>query len=83
MREFTYTIKDPVGIHGRPAANLKIESKKFSSTVTIICGEKECSAAKTLQLTSMQMKGEVTVRIEGDDEEECAAAMEKFFKENM
>ena len=36
MKEFTYTIKEPVGIHARPAGMLAKEAKAHESTVTIV-----------------------------------------------
>ena len=36
MKEFTYTIKEPVGIHARPAGMLAKEAKTCQSTVTIV-----------------------------------------------
>jgi phosphocarrier protein HPr len=35
MKEFTYTITDPVGIHARPAGLLVKEVKKYGSTFTL------------------------------------------------
>ena len=35
MKEFTYKIKDEVGIHARPAGYLAKKSKEFESVVTI------------------------------------------------
>ena len=35
MKEFTYTITDPVGIHARPAGLLVKAVKALDSTVTI------------------------------------------------
>ena len=34
MKEFVYTIKEPVGIHARPAGMLAKEAKACQSTVT-------------------------------------------------
>ena len=36
MKEFVYTIKEPVGIHARPAGMLAKEAKSCQSTVTIV-----------------------------------------------
>ncbi|MBR1931349.1 MAG: HPr family phosphocarrier protein [Lachnospiraceae bacterium] len=85
MKEFKYTITDPVGIHARPAGLLVKEAKQFASTVMIIKGEKSSKATSLTKLMGMGIvKGdEVTVQIEGDDEEACAAAMEKFMTENL
>ena len=35
MQEFSYTIKDELGIHARPAGLLVKEAKKFTSSITI------------------------------------------------
>ncbi|MDE7352444.1 MAG: HPr family phosphocarrier protein, partial [Acetatifactor sp.] len=35
MKQFQYTIKDPVGIHARPAGLLVKAAKELDSTVTI------------------------------------------------
>ena len=85
MKEFTYTITDPVGIHARPAGILAKEAKTFNSTITIINGDKSAKATSLMKLMGMGIKqgDTVTVQIEGDDEDTCAAAIEKFLKENM
>ncbi|MBQ3448330.1 MAG: HPr family phosphocarrier protein [Synergistaceae bacterium] len=85
MKEFKYVITDPVGIHARPAGILVKEAKNFKSTTTIIKGEKSAKATALMKLMGMGIKqgDEVTVRIEGEDEETCFAAIEKFFKENF
>ncbi len=85
MKEFKYTITDPVGIHARPAGVLVKEVKNFASTVTFIKGEKSAKASSLMKLMGMGIKqgDEVTVQVDGADEEACAAAVEKFLKENM
>ena len=85
MKEFTYTLTDPVGIHARPVGLLVKEAKQFSSTATIIKGDKSAKATSLMKLMGMGAKqgDTVTVQVEGDDEEACAAAIEKFLKENM
>ena len=35
MKQFNYTINDPLGIHARPAGLLAKEAKKFASVCTI------------------------------------------------
>ena len=85
MKEFTYTITDPVGLHARPAGLLVKAAKQFASTATFILGEKSAKATSLMKLMGMGVKqgDTVTVQVEGDDEEVCAAALEKFLKENM
>ncbi len=85
MKTFAYVITDPVGIHARPAGILVKEAKQFKSTVTFIKGDKSAKATSLMKLMGMGIVqgDEVTVTVEGEDEEACAAAVEKFMKENM
>ena len=85
MKEFTYTIKEPVGIHARPAGLLVKVVKGFSSTATLEKNGKTCDLRKLMALMGMGVKqGEtVTVKVEGEDEEAAAAAIQQFLTENV
>ena len=85
MKEFTYTITDPNGIHTRPAGLLVKQLKAFKSTVTIFKGDKNVDMKKLLALMGLGVKqgDAVTIKVEGEDEEACAAALEKFLKETF
>jgi len=87
MKQFTYTITDPIGIHARPAGLLAKAAKALDSTITITKadGGKSAAATKLMAVMGLGVKtGEtITFTIEGGDEEANAAAMEKFCKENM
>ncbi len=85
MKSFTYVITDEVGIHARPAGLLVKEAKQFTSTIMIAKGEKSAKATALMKLMGMGVKkgDEITVTVEGEDEEAAAAAIEKFLKENM
>ena len=85
MKSFNYVITDEVGIHARPAGVLVKEAKKYAAKITVSMGGKSADATKLMALMSMGVKqgDEVTVSVEGDDEETAAAEIEKFFKENL
>lgn len=87
MKQFTYTITDPVGIHARPAGLLAKAAKALDSTVTVAKadGSKSAAATKLMAIMGMGVKtGEtITITVEGGNEEANAAAMEQFFKENL
>ena len=85
MKEITYTITDPNGIHARPAGVLVKTLKGCNSSVTISKDEKSVDMKKLLALMGMGIKqgDTVTVKVEGDDEETCAAEIEKALKENF
>ena len=85
MKEFQYTVKDACGIHARPAGLLVKTVKGFASNVTLEKDGKSCDMRKLMALMGMGVKqGEtVTVKVEGDDEEAAAAAVQKFLTENV
>lgn len=85
MRQFSYVITDEVGIHARPAGLLVKAAKACGAKVTITSNGKSADATKLMALMGLGVgKGmEVQVTVEGGNEEEAAAAMETFFKENL
>lgn len=85
MKIFTYTITDPEGMHARPAGMLVKEAKKYSCAINIIKDGKSADARKMFGLMGLGMKGgeTITVSVEGEQEEETAAALEEFLKENI
>ncbi len=85
MKEFQYVIQDPVGLHARPAGLLVKQAGGFQSKVTVECNGKSADARKLIMLMSLGIKQgmEVTCKIEGEDEEAAAEALQKFFQENL
>lgn len=85
MKEFVYTITDPVGIHARPAGLLVKAVKALDSTVTITKDGKSAGASKLMALMGLGIKkgDTVTVTVEGGNEDANAAAVEQFFKDNL
>ena len=85
MKEFTYTITDPDGMHARPAGALVKTAGEFSSSIQIGKDGKFVDAKRIFGIMSLGVKtgNEITLKVEGEDEETAAAALEKFFKENM
>ena len=85
MQEFTYVIKDELGIHARPAGLLVKEAKNFTRNSTLEANGKTGAAKGLMGVMSMAVKKgmEVTVTVEGDDEVAAAAAMKSFFENNL
>ncbi|MEE0956226.1 MAG: HPr family phosphocarrier protein [Eubacterium sp.] len=85
MKSFNYTITDPVGIHARPAGELVKEVKKYASDITIEANGKSASAKKLIALMGLGVKqgAEITVKLEGADEDKAAAELEAWLKANM
>lgn len=85
MKKFNYVIKDSVGIHARPASELVKEAKKYSSTITITKGDKSAVATKLMAVMSLGVKcgEEITVSVEGDDEDTTVDKIREFMEANM
>lgn len=85
MKTFTYTIKDEVGIHARPAGLLVKKAKEFESEITLEKGGKTAAATKLMAVMGLGVKcgDAVNVTVEGPDEEKAAAEMEAFFGANF
>lgn len=85
MKQFTYTIKDELGIHARPAGMLAKAAKALDSDITITKDGKTAGAAKLMALMGLVVKcgDTVTVTIEGGDEAASEKAMREFFEANL
>lgn len=85
MKEFKYVITDPEGIHARPAGEFVKTASKFSSDVSLTKDGKKVSAKKIFGVMGLAVKQgqEITVTVEGSDEDTAAAQLEAFLKENL
>ena len=86
MKQFAYTITDPLGIHARPAGLLAKAAKGFAdTTVTVSKNGNAVKASQLMKLMSLGIKqGDVvTVTAEGPSEDAAIAAMQSFFQENL
>lgn len=86
MKQFEYTINDPLGIHARPAGMLVKEAKAFADTV--VTNTKNGTTVKAAQLMKLMTLGVkqgdvVTVTAEGASEEAAIAALSAFFAANL
>jgi len=86
MKQFVYTIQDPLGIHARPAGMIVKLAKKYADTnITVSCNGKDAKASALMKLMSLGVKegSEVTITAEGTAEEEAIAAMQEFFRNTL
>ena len=85
MKEFKYVITDPEGIHARPAGILVKQAAGYQSTVKIAKGEKSADAKRIFGVMGLGVKTgeEITITVEGADEDTAAGELETFFKENL
>ena len=85
MKEFSYTVTDPAGLHARPAGLLAKKAQTYKSAITLHKGEKVGVAKSLLSIMGLAVKnGEViTVKADGEDEDVAIAELEVFFKETI
>ena len=86
MKSFEYTITDPVGIHARPAGLLaKLAKPYVETTITITKGDKSVKASQLMKIMSLAAKNgdEVTVTVEGPEEDAAFEAVKSFFEANL
>lgn len=85
MKEFTYTIKDKLGIHARPAGMLVKVAEKYECEINILHNEKLANAKKIFSVMSLGIHEGDKVRITalGSDEIKAIEEIKKFFEENL
>lgn len=85
MKSFSYTVKDELGIHARPAGMLVKEVKNFKSKVTLEKDGKVIDATRLMSVMSMGVKKDqtVTITVEGADEDAAYDALKSFFETNL
>ena len=85
MKQFTYTVKDELGVHARPAGLLVKLAKKYSSKITLEKNGKTCDMRKLMAVMGLGIKqGEtITVTVEGEDEAIAADEIATFLSENV
>lgn len=85
MVKFTFTVHDEMGLHARPAGALVKEAAKCTGKVTIRKGEKTGDAKRIFNVMGLSVKAneEVEIIVEGEKEQEEAAALESFIRENI
>ena len=85
MKSFSYTVKDELGLHARPAGMLVKEVKNFQSKVTLERDGKSVDASRLMAVMGVGVKKDqtVTVKVEGDDEGAAYNALKAFFETNL
>ncbi len=85
MKSFKYVILDQIGIHARPAGLIVKTASNFHSTCTIKSDGKSADLKKLMMLMSLGIKhgAEISVSVEGDDEEVAIEAIKKIVEDNL
>ena len=85
MKEFKHVIQDPMGLHARPAGMLVKAVAPFASKITVTAPTGTADAKRLMALMRLAAKQgmELTVTVEGADEEKAAAELQAFLSANL
>ena len=85
MKEFKHVINDPMGLHARPAGMLVKACAGFASTVTVTAPTGKADAKRLMGIMRLAAKQgmELTITVEGADEDAAAAQLQAFLAENL
>jgi phosphocarrier protein HPr len=83
MLERDVTLDNEVGLHARPAAVFSKAAARFDSSVTVVKSGTEANAKSVLSVLQLDvLKGDtVTIRAEGQDEQEALAELVKLVED--
>ena len=85
MKEFKHIINDPMGLHARPAGMLVKACAGYASKVTVTAPTGTADAKRLMGIMRLAAKQgmELTIAVEGADEEKAAAELQAFLAENL
>ncbi len=83
MKEFLFTVNDVNGLHARPAGKLVAFLRDYRCRVTVQANGKEADGRRLLGLLALGAVHGTDMRflLQGEDEEECCAALREFCRE--
>ena len=85
MKKFKHVILDPLGMHARPAGMLTKAVSGYTSKITITAPGGSADARRLMALMKLAAKQgmELTVTVDGADEEKAAAELQAFLAANL
>ena len=85
MKEIKYVITDPLGLHARPAGMLVKACAGYTSKVTVTAPTGTADAKRLMGIMRLAAKQgmEITITIDGADEEKAAAELQAFLAANL
>lgn len=84
MASFKAKIKDPVGLHARPASITVSTASKFTSDIVIKAHGKEGNLKSIMNVMALGVRcnDEIEIAATGVDEEQAVAEIEKTMKDS-
>ncbi len=84
MAKFTATVKDPVGLHARPASIVVAAASKFASNITIAAKGKTGNLKSIMNVMALGIKQneEIVIEATGADADDAIAAIKAAMTTN-
>ena len=85
MKEFKHVIQDPMGLHARPAGMMVKAVAGYASKITITAPTGTADAKRLMGIMRLAAKQgmELTITVDGADEEKAAAELQAFLAANL
>ena len=85
MKEFKHVIQDPLGLHARPAGMLVKACAGYASSVPVTAPTGKADAKRLMAVMRLAAKQgmELTVTVDGADEDKAASELQAFLQENL
>ncbi|MCL2126718.1 MAG: HPr family phosphocarrier protein [Treponema sp.] len=85
MKEIRHILKDPMGLHARPAGQLAKAVVKYKSDIQLGSAAKMVNAKRIVAVMALSLKQgqELVMTFNGPDEEEAAAFCGGFLEKNL
>ena len=85
MKEFKHVIQDPMGLHARPAGMLVKACAGYASKITLTAPTGTADAKRLMGIMRLAAKQgmELTITVEGADEEKAAVELQAFLEANL
>lgn len=84
MKQFTYIVKNPSGIHVRPSGLISKQANEYPDTlITITCGPETVIATSAIKLVSLGVKkgDTITLTCEGEYEQDAIEVIGELITE--
>ncbi|WP_367565138.1 HPr family phosphocarrier protein [Lacrimispora sp.] len=80
MKIFHYTIREPYGIHARPAVMLAGESRKYNCKITVSCEGQTADASDMIAVMGLniQFGDRIMMEFTGIEEDQAYNGMKDF-----
>ncbi|WAM08913.1 HPr family phosphocarrier protein [Mycoplasmopsis cynos] len=85
MKEFTYKIIDPIGLHARPTSLVTAIAAKYKSDAKLSYNGREGNLKSIMNIMALGIKygSIITIKTSGEDEQESIDAIKKALEDHQ